>query len=301
MEIDYKKLSEKIFIRRMITEVYPTGVVSLVSDTFDFWRVVTEIALELKEEILARQPNAIGLAKVVFRPDSGDPVDIVAGLPYVTLPDDIVFDCLHTESLVADHTIALYKGKFRKIEVDYEYGYDGDSWFEGLRLEEEIPAHIVKGAVECLWDIFGGDTNEKGFRTLNQRVGLIYGDSITLARAEAILSRLAAKGFSAGNIVFGIGSYTYQYITRDTFGMAIKATYGVVNGEARELFKDPKTGDGIKKSAKGLLRVEEEDGKFVLYDQQTLRQEGEGALTTVFYNSELTYPQSLSDIRARLK
>ena len=32
---------------------------------------------------------------------------------------------------------------------------------------------------------------------------------------------------------------------------AIKATWGQVNGEARELFKDPKTDNGIKKVARG--------------------------------------------------
>jgi nicotinamide phosphoribosyltransferase len=86
------------------------------------------------------------------------------------------------------------------------------------------------------------------------------------------------KGFSAGNIVFGVGSYTYQYITRDTFGMAVKATWGVVNGEARNIQKDPKTGDGMKKSATGLLRVEKEGDKFVLYDKQT--EEGRRARRT---------------------
>lgn len=234
--------------KRLITETYPTGVVSIVSDTWDFWNVITNTATELKDDIILRKPNALGLAKVVFRPDSGDPVKIICG-------------------------------------DDSEPG--------------GTPAH--KGAVQCLWDIFGGDYTNKGYKTLNQRVGLIYGDSITLERAEEILKQLEAKGFSAGNVVFGIGSYTYQYITRDTFGMAMKATFGVVNGEDREIFKDPKTGDGVKKSAKGLLRVENEGGEFVLYDQQTCEQENEGALEVVFEDGKLKREQSLQDIRSMLK
>lgn len=100
--------------------------------------------------------------------------------------------------------------------------------------------------MECLWQIFGGTTTDKGFKVLNERVGLIYGDSITLERASNILQQLEAKGFASNNVVFGIGSYTYNYLTRDTFGFAVKATWGQVNGQARELFKDPITDSGVK-------------------------------------------------------
>jgi nicotinamide phosphoribosyltransferase len=156
------------------------------------------------------------------------------------------------------------------------------------------------GAVETLWDIFGGTVTSEGYKVLNERVGLIYGDSITLDRAERILQRLKDKGFASCNIVFGIGSYTYQYNTRDTFGFAMKGTYGIVNGECREIFKDPITDGGTKKSAKGLLRVEKEDGKYVLYDQQTPLQELSGELQTVFRNGKLYNEHTLTEIRNRV-
>ena len=232
--------------RRLITEVYPSGIVSIVSDTWDFWQVITDYALQLKDVILARKVNALGMAKVVFRPDSGNPVDIICG----TYP--------------ADNTPA------------------------------------GKGAVECLWDIFGGTINEKGYKVLDERIGLIYGDSITYSTATTILMALEEKGFASCNIVFGIGSYTYQHSTRDSLGFAMKATYGEVDGVGRELFKDPKTDSGIKKSAKGLLRVEEENGTFVLYDQQTWEQEASGALKTVFLNGELVKEQSIAEIRNKV-
>ena len=280
--------------RRLITEVYPSGVVSIVSDTWDFWNVITNTAKTLKEEILARTTNGLGLAKVVFRPDSGDPVKIVAGLTYFNYED-----YCGTGIQFPEEDVVKYKNSFYQYEIDYEQGY-GETWGYKVVIGEEVPSYVVKGAVECLWDIFGGDITDKGYKTLNQRVGLIYGDSITLQRAEAILQRLAVKGFSAGNIVFGVGSYTYQYITRDTFGMAMKATYGVVDGAARELFKDPATGDGIKKSAKGLIRIERENGKFVLYDQQTKEQELTGELITTFCDGvayeTTTYEEILKQI-----
>ena len=135
---------------------------------------------------------------------------------------------------------------------------------------------------------------------LNERVGLIYGDSITLERAQSILKGLSAKGFASNNLVFGIGSYTYNYLTRDTFGFAVKATWGQVNGVGRELFKDPVTDSGVKKSAKGLLRVEQAENGFELFDQQSFEQENMGALQTVFENGQLLKECSLDQIRERL-
>lgn len=239
--------SEIETFRRLICELYPAGVVSIVSDTWDFWRVITEFSVELKAEILKRQPNALGLAKVVFRPDSGNPVKIICG--------------------------------------------DPDA-------ERDSPAY--KGAVQCLWEIFGGTETAQGYKVLNERVGLIYGDSITLERAQNILKGLEAKGFASNNLVFGIGSYTYNYLTRDTFGFAVKATWGQVNGVGRELFKDPVTDSGVKKSAKGLLRVEQTNNGFELFDQQSFEQENKGALQTVFENGQLLRECSLDQIRERL-
>lgn len=240
------KESEIETFRRLI-KTYPSGVVSIVSDTWDFWNVVTAMAAELKEEILARTPDQFGLAKVVFRPDSGDPVKIICG----------------------DKTA-------------------------------EIGSPEYKGAVECLAEVFGTTTNANGYKTLNPRVGLIYGDSITLERAEAILSQLADAGYASDNVVFGIGSYTFQYATRDTLGLAMKATYVEVDGQGRAIFKDPKTDSGTKRSAKGLLRVRKVGTEYVLDNEVTLDEERDGELRTVFLNGSLTAVDTLTAIRARL-
>lgn len=234
---------------RRLIKTYPSGVVSIVSDTWDFWNVVTVMAAELKEEILARVPDQFGLAKVVFRPDSGDPVKIICGDPSAT---------------------------------------------------PGTPEY--KGAVECLAEVFGVTTNTAGYKALNPRVGLIYGDSITLERAEAILQQLADKGYSSDNIVFGIGSFTFQYTTRDSLGFAMKATYVEIAGEGRAIFKDPKTDNGTKRSARGLLRVRQEGDNFVLDNDVTPAEEAspENCLQTVFLNGELTKFESLQDIRDRL-
>jgi len=283
--------------RRLITKVYPGGIVSIVSDTWDFWRVITVYARELKDEILARKVNALGQAKVVFRPDSGDPVKIITGLTVYELTGERWDDC---DALAyGGYDVVKQDGKFYTFNVTYYP--DGSPRDFRVNKDVEVPEHEVKGAVECLYDIFGGTLTDKGYKTLNQRVGLIYGDSITLERAEQILQYLMAKGFSAGNIVFGVGSFTYQYITRDTFGMAVKATWGVVNGKSLDIQKDPKTGDGMKKSATGLLRVEKEGDKFVLYDKQSMWDEGGGWLQTVFCDGQLLRDETFATIVERLK
>lgn len=227
--------------KRLINDLYPNGIVSIVSDTWDFWKVITEYTVILKQDILKRD------GKVVIRPDSGDPVKIVIGDPEAP---------------------------------------DGSPEY--------------KGAIECLWDVFGGTVTQTGHKMLDSHIGLIYGDSITIERAQAILEGLEAKGFASGNIVFGVGSYTYQYTTRDSLGFAMKATSGIVNGERRDIFKDPKTDSGTKKSAKGLLRIEREGDNFVLYDQQTEEQETQGVLECVFLDGDLLQSVTLSEIRQRL-
>lgn len=236
--------------RRLIKELYPRGIVSIVSDTWDFWKVLTEYAPALKDTIMSRE------GKVVFRPDSGDPVQIICGSkPYIT---DMYVTNTHEE----------------------------------------------KGAVEVLWDIFGGTITDKGYRLLDSHVGLIYGDSISFERAKTILQRLKAKGFASANIVFGIGSYTYQYVTRDTWGFAMKATYGVVNGIPKEIFKKPKTDTGEKNSAKGLLFVDKHPDSEGLYleDQVTWEKfnSPENLLQIVFEDGKIIKEYTLQEIREKV-
>jgi nicotinamide phosphoribosyltransferase len=139
---------------------------------------------------------------------------------------------------------------------------------------------------------------------LDSHIGLIYGDSITTKRAEEILRRLAENGYAAANVVFGVGSYTYQCNTRDTFGFAVKATNSVINDEEVAIFKDPKT-DSKKKSAKGRLFVDldqELDGyPFVLQDSVTAEKEAspENMLKVFFRDGVFLSRVTLDEIRSR--
>lgn len=281
--------------RRLITEVYPSGIVSIVSDTWDYWRVLTEYTHILRSEILARKPDALGNAKVVFRPDSGDPVHILGGYRWTAIPS--VNDTQAMERAYQEEMEAVFDESANKYYVFTRVNSGEEDRFEYTEIKE----CEAKGSVEVLWDQFGGTYTDKGYKVLNPRVGLIYGDSITLQRCQDILARLESKGFASSNTVFGVGSFSYQYLSRDSFGFAMKATWGQVNGEARELFKDPVTDNGTKRSARGLLRVEQDGEDFVLYERQTREQEQTGALQDVFCNGKLVREESLAQLRSRLR
>jgi nicotinamide phosphoribosyltransferase len=247
---------------RRLLETYPTGILSVVSDTWDLWKVCTEHVVTLKEEILSRD------GKLVIRPDSGDPVDIICG------------------------------------SVDVFTHNDPNS-----------PQR--KGVIELLWDVFGGTVNEQGYKVLDSHIGAIYGDSITIDRAEEICSRLEEKGFASTNVVLGVGSFTYQFNTRDTFGFAMKATYVELEvpkfGEfidqnlnteiiGRQIFKDPITDDGTKKSATGLLHVTRNPGgDYFLIDKVDWDIEEVGDLITIYKDGEFQNQTTLTQIRERLK
>ena len=164
----------------------------------------------------------------------------------------------------------------------------------------DSPEHI--GTLELLWDIFGGTVNSKGYRVLDPHIGLIYGDAISYEMADKILTKMQEMGFASSNIVFGAGSWTFQYVTRDTYSHAIKASSVVVNGERRDIFKDPKTGKA-KKSAKGLLAVYKDDkGEFYMKDQCTPEEveSPDNLMKIVFYKGITCNEQTFYEIRERL-
>lgn len=275
--------------RRLIEDIYPKGIVSIVSDTWSYWDVLKPndgILAKLKEKIMKRD------GKVVIRPDTGDPVKIVCGesMPVKTITAEVL-----------QH--ALQKG-YKTIQT-------GDCHFlievgraSGLyvtRIPDDQVTPEMKGSVRCLWEIFGGTSTKAGYRLLDQHIGLIYGDSITYERAYEICYQLMMAGFASTNVVFGIGSYTYAYVTRDTDGYAIKATFVRIDGQDREIFKAPKTGDGTKNSAKGLPAVfKNEKGEYYLKEQATWEELLNCELQTIFKDGELVTVTTLHEIRQRL-
>jgi nicotinamide phosphoribosyltransferase len=202
--------------------------------------------------------------------------------------------------LTRNGKLVIRPDSFWTDPVDAICGFDGYHP-QMEKLNEAEKEMIRKGLIESLWDLFGGTVTPQGYKVLDSHIGAIYGDAITFDRATRICERLKAKGFATTNIVMGIGSYTYQMNTRDTFGLAVKATYGVVNGEPREIFKDPVTDDGMKKSAKGLIKVyKDKNGHYAYKDCVTPEEETQTALQLVFKDGQGYNMTTLSEIRARI-
>jgi len=233
---------------KRLLNLYPVGILSVVSDTWDLWKVLTEIVPSLYNEIMERD------GKLVIRPDSGDPSDILCGL----------------------------QGR--------EVGSEGTP--------------EMKGVVELLWDIFGGTITETGHKLLDSHIGVIYGDAINYERAQDILSRLEAKGFASANVVFGMGSFGYQYQTRDTFGFAMKATNVVIDGVEKPIFKDPVTDNGTKKSLKGRIIVVEGENGLEAVDQMVVGKAdhyGPDLLTTVWKDGKFVKKYTFDEVRANAR
>lgn len=312
-ESEYEQaLGELVTIHRLLTQVYPTGILSYVADSYDFWRVLTVLLPLLKPYILARTEG-----KLVIRPDSGDPVDIVVGegRAWEVLQDEAALnDCIVDAE---DGKKFIYKGKAYEItgyeEYVHEYGQDNlgqtvrftdiDALINTCNILTEVTdintdAPEWKGAIEVLADVFGTTTNAKGYKELIPQIGLIYGDGITMKRAIGIFDGLMQKGYAANNVVLGVGSYSFAGGTRDSLGMAIKATAAIVDDQPVALFKAPKTDDGTKKSAKGFITIDRDNkGKLVMKDEVEYIEENTGLLRTVFLNGETPYLQTFDEIR----
>ena len=164
--------------------------------------------------------------------------------------------------------------------------------------------------VQQLSDMFGGSINEKGYKELDPHIGIIYGDGCTLDRVKEIWRQLEELEFAANCITFGVGAFCFTalnedgkmvILTRDTFGIAMKATYGVINGKEYFIYKDPKTDTNhLKKSHKGCCRVYREDGQLKCEDE-LYGLSDDTLLQTVFYDGQIMKWETIEDIRKRLK
>lgn len=229
---------------RNMLRLYPESIVSIVSDTYNIYTVLTKFALALKDEILARPDGA----KVVFRPDSGDPEHIICGDP------------------------------------NAEPG--SPEWLGAIRLLEKV---------------FGSTVNKKGFRVLNPKVGLIYGDGMYLKRYKRTLQRLMEMGYAASNLVIGVGGIIRDH-TRDSLGFALKATYVEVFGVPRNIKKEPITDPG-KVSHEGLVALYRNDNfEYVTRDHQTPEEEAAcELLITAFEDGNMPIRHKLSEMRGRVE
>lgn len=294
---------ERTLVKRLLTEIYPNHSFSMVSDSYNYWNMLTDILPSLHSEIMAHNGT------LLVRGDSGDPIAIICGVERPTYQS---FEDL--QRAINQDSWLFTEGRrflFRVADKDYTITITHD----GYTSEPYNSSSESKGTVELLWDTFGGTINSKGYKVLDKHVKAIYGDSITQERAKEIYRRLEKKGFSAENVVLGVGSFSFmcrqddggtlQPYTRDTYGIAVKATYGELkDGTPIEIFKNPATDTGnFKKSQKGMCYVcMSETGEISYMDGFTsasLPSTG-NLLEPVFRDGKMVREYTLAEIRNRL-
>lgn len=321
-------------IKRLLTEIYPNHNFSMVSDSYDYWNLVNNLLPQCKEEIM----NHNGCISI--RGDSGDPVEIIAGKDILKIEDDYEFNILmnepgnwiseysgvepNDEGLIEEVTIyAEYNSKLYKVmaisEVIKERGgwsdnnyYCFDHWNATV---EEIPYTAeIMGTVWALDQIFGSTVNSKGYKVLNPHVKAIYGDSITPQRCEEIYCRLMDKGYAINNAALGVGSFSFMCLetidkdgdihynpyTRDTFGIAVKATYAEdADGNPIMIYKQPKA-LSWKKSQKGCCIVADDGMTYTDGHAWAEISNTKNLLRPVFFNGYLTRSFTLAEVRANM-
>lgn len=213
-----------------LIDAHPTGILSVVADSYDIYRFVDALGGLFKQRILARD------GKFVVRPDS-----VTAQHP---TPDALVVELLNR-----------------------------------------------------LWMTFGGTTNSKGFRVLDPHVGLLWGDGIGPEGIEEILNLMIACGFSAENIVFGMGGGLLQKINRDTQRFAFKASAQHRNGVWVGVAKQPL--DATKASKAGRLKLIQHGVLQTVREDSGAGQQAKDVLRTVFENGEIVERDDLATIRQR--
>ena len=319
-------------IKRLLTEIYPKHSFSMVSDSYDYWNMVTNIIPQCKEEILAHE-GYIGI-----RGDSGNPIEVIAGKEFYSISDkEFEWMMEDSEHWVKEYfnypeydftVIIKHNEDYYKVYIECDWMNERGAYTDrkyyfvdgyNVRIEEYTPTAEDMGTVWALWQTFGGAINAKGYKVLDPHVKAIYGDSITPYRCEQIYRRLEQKGFAINNVVLGVGSFsmmclenyndekdefTYSPYTRDTFGIAVKATYAEdADGNPIMIYKQPKDCDW-KKSQKGCCIVtHDEYGNYTYEDGLTwedVEETDNNELVPVFKDGKMIREWNLDGIRTRM-
>ena len=173
---------------------FTTGILSVVVDSYDQYRITQILTTSLLPLVQARS------GKVVLRPDSGEPVDVIK----------------------------------RLFEI----------------LSRNLESFIT--------------VNSKGFKVLPPFIGIIYGDGLSPAKIQQLLTVMKDIGWAADNLVFGMGGGLLQKVDRDTCRFAWKCcAKQTQDGAWHDVYKDPYDGKGTgdsKASLRGRQKVVKVDG-----------------------------------------
>ena len=323
-------------IKRLLTEIYPNSNFSMVSDSYDYWNLVTNILPKCKKEIEEHK------GYLAIRGDSGDPVEIIAGkeieyvIPYDSEEAENLFqDSKYTKNWLYDYcrdnnieedrvkyfhfNENIYEVNIYPVWTSERGAWTDDKYFYvedySIDYHEVKPNAMLMGTVWALDQIFGHTINSKGYKVLPPYIKALYGDSITPQRCEEIYRRLMNKGYAINNVSLGVGSFSFMCLettdnegnikynpyTRDTFGIAIKATYGEdKDNNPIMIYKNPKA-LSWKKSQKGCVKVGLNGESYT--DGWTFEEahvNNDNLLEMIFLNGKMTQETTLAKVRNTL-
>jgi len=175
-----------------------------------------------------------------------------------------------------------------------------------FRFDSGDPMETLIKGIEILAEGFGFTVNEKGYKVLNPKVAILQGDGIDIFTMHQILNFVESKGWSIDNFVFGSGGGLLQKFNRDDLQFAIKASYVTVNGVGIDVYKDPITSSGSKKSKKGQIELlwDPKHG-YVSFNHkeiaeneylQTLKRQ----LETVYLYGDLVYDVTFDNVKEQI-
>lgn len=325
---------EETLLKRALTEIYPNNNFSYLTDSYDHDNFVENVIPACSKEILEHNGT------ILFRGDSGNPIEVMAGLEYI----DFTGDDEGWEEFISDprdyvreyfdypkkncEIIIKHGDEYVKAIMEIVWSTERGGWTDNdYEIVYDRPTKVIRdytptvndmGLVWWLDKHFGHTLNSKGYKVLNSHVKAIYGDSITPQRANEIYNRLERKGYAINNVVLGVGSFSfmcleefdyndevhYKPYTRDTFGVAIKATYAEdKDGNPIMVYKQPKA-LAWKKSQKGCCIVSPDGEGYTdehtFAEAEEARSKYNNLLQVVFRNGEMIKTYTLNDARENM-
>lgn len=168
-----------------------------------------------------------------------------------------------------------------------------------VRPDSGNPREVVVKVLDILGEKFGYELNPKGYRVLNPKVRLIQGDGVNFWTIQDTLMAMNRAGWSADNISFGMGGALLQQLNRDTQKFAFKTSSVTVNGEDREVFKDPVEGHE-KVSKRGRLALHFTNGAWSTVKLRTGEVDYDDQLRPVFRDGEVLLTQGVAEVRHKV-
>lgn len=169
-----------------------------------------------------------------------------------------------------------------------------------VRPDSGDPATITLQAVEKLGKAFGYEINGKGYKVLNPKVRVLWGDGVGLDTVGDVLANLSYGGWSGENVVFGMGGALLQGQHRDTLRFAFKANAMLDGNDVwHDVFKKPATDPSkASKAGRQIVFFNEERG---VWEAQKRTEDNAhlDALQPAFLDGEVVISDSWESIRHR--